>query len=473
MLMEGFTRDVLARLPLAEAVLTLWRWVADAGSLDEIFEKNRGRGYQKILSFSLIVYLVRDALLEFNGSGRKSFDEAKERGELEASIRATYGKLGRTPIPVSTAMLATCGARLREVYPCDPKAQTPLPESLADYQIINFDGKAIKRVAKRLKALWGVPGGVLGGRALVALDMRSGLAVAMRAHPDGDANEVRFVGDLVPEVRSQIPGKRLFVTDASFCDLTQPARFAEQGDAFLVRYHPKVPFYADAARPARTGQDCRGRQYVEEWGFLGSPRNKKRLYVRRITLVRPGEKDVILVTNLYDAQAVAAADLLEAYLNRWGIERMFQQVTEVFGLEHLIGTKPEGVIFQFAMCLLLYNLIQVVRGVIAVGAEREREEVSGEKLFEDVQRQMISWSTLIEPEETIAHFEEEWTAMRVKVRLSELLSGLWKDRWLKSPPKTPQKPRERKHKRTHSSVYRILEAYQRRLKKEKRQIQLT
>jgi hypothetical protein len=470
---EASARDILARLPLAEAVLTLWRWVADAGSLDQIFDENRGRCYQKILSFSLIVYLVRDALLEFDGSGRRSFDEAKDRGELEASIRATYGKLGRTPIPVSTAMLAKCTARLREVYPCDPKAQTPLPESLDDYQILTFDGKAIKRVAKRLKPLWDAVGGLLGGRALVASDMRSGLAVAMRAHPDGDANDVRFVGDLVPEVRSLIPGKRLFVADAAFCDLTQPAHFAEQGDAFLIRYHPKVPFYADAARPACTGQDRRGRRYVEEWGFLGSPRNKKRLYVRRITLYRPGEKDVILVTNLCDAEAVPAVDLLEVYLNRWGIERMFQQVTEVFGLEHLIGTKPEGVIFQFAMCLLLYNLIQVVRGVIAVGVERPREEISGEKLFEDVQRQMIAWSELVEPEETIAHFEGEWTAVRVKVRLSELLGGLWKDRWLKSPPKRPQSPRKKVRKQTHGSVYRILEAHQQRLKKEKRQLQLT
>ena len=80
----------------------------------------------------------------------------------------------------------------------------------------------------------------------------------------------------------------------------------------MVRYHPKVPFYADPAWPAREGQDCRGRRYVEEWGYLGSPRNKKRLYVRRITLDRPGEKDVILVTNLCDAEAVPAVDLLEA-----------------------------------------------------------------------------------------------------------------------------------------------------------------
>jgi hypothetical protein len=466
-------RQILARLPLAEAVLTLWRWVADADTLDQIFDEHRGRCYQKVLSFSLIVYLVRDALLEYGGSGRKSFDEAKDRGELETSFRATYGKLGRIPIPVSTAMLADCTARLRAIYPGDPVAQTPLPASLDDYHVITFDGKAIKRVAKRLKPLREAAGGLLGGRALVAVDMRSGLAVAQHAHPDGDANEVRFVGDLVPEVRQLLPGKRLFVADSSFCDLTQPARFAAQGDAFIVRYHPKVPFYADPACRAREGQDSRGRRYVEEWGYLGSPRNKKRLYVRRITLYRPGEKDVILVTNLCDADAVPAVDVLEVYLKRWGIERMFQQVTEVFGLSHLIGTRPEGVIFQFALCLLLYNLIQVVRGVIAVGVERPREEISGEKLFEDVQRQMIAWSETLEPEETIACFAGKWTAVRVKARLSELLEGLWKERWLKSPPKKPQAPRKKVRKRTHGSVYRILEAHQQRLKKEKRPLQLT
>jgi hypothetical protein len=417
--------------------------------------------------------LVRDALLEYDGSGNQSFEAAAERGELDASVRAAYGKLGRTPIPVSSAFLAGCTARFSDIYPRDPQAQTPLPVSLDDYEVLVFDGKAIKRVAKRLKALWGAAGGLLGGRALVALDLRTGLAVAMRAHPDGDANEVRFVGDLVPEVRRLIATKRLWIADCSFCDLTQPARFAEGGDAYLIRYHPKVPFSADPARPAREGHDSQGRRHVEDWGWLGSPRNKKRLYVRRITLYRPGEKDVKLVTNLLDADAVPAVDLLLAYLARWGIERMFQQVTEVFGLEHLIGTKPEGVIFQFAMCLVLYNLIQVVRGVIAVNVERPRQTISGEKLFQDVERQMIAWSETITLEETIAQFQGKWTAVRVRVRLSELLSGVWRDRWVKAPPKKKTAPKKRVRKRAHSSVYRILEAHQQRLRKEKKRVQLT
>jgi Transposase DDE domain len=464
--------ETLARLPLAEAVLTLWRWAAAADTVNQIFDDNRGRCYEKIFLFSTIVGLVRDALIEYDGSGQQSFEAARDRGELDASVRAAYGKLGRIPIPLSSAFLAGCTARFSDIYPEHPTARTPLPRSLDEYEVVVFDGKAIKRVAKRLKALWGAAGGLLGGRALVALNLRTGLAVAMRAHPDGEANEVRFVGDLVPEVRRLIAQKRLWIADSAFCDLTQPARFAERGDAFLVRYHPKVPFYPDSARPAREGRDGQGRRYVEEWGHLGSPRNAKRLYVRRIILDRAGEKAVILVTNLLDAAAVPAADLLTAYLDRWGIERMFQQVTEVFGLEHLIGTRPEGVIFQFAMCLLLYNLIQVVRGAIAVEVERPRETISGEKLFQDVERQMIAWSETVTLEETIAHFQGEWTALRVKVRLSELLSGVWRDRWIKAPPKK-RAPKKKVRKRTHSSVYRILEAHQQRLRKERKHVQLT
>ena len=78
-----------------------------------------------------------------------------------------------------------------------------------------LDGKAIKRVAKRLRPLRGLPGGLLGGRALVALEYRSGLAVALHAHPDGDANDVRFVADLVPRVRQCVSGPRLWLGDSA------------------------------------------------------------------------------------------------------------------------------------------------------------------------------------------------------------------------------------------------------------------
>jgi Transposase DDE domain len=466
--MDVPSREILDRMPLAEAVLVLWSWAAEETFLGEIFQKHRGRCYQKILSFAFLVYVIRDALLEYGGSGHRSFTKARERDELKTSFYAAYGKLGRLPIPVSAALLAGCTARLTAVFPEAAAAQTPLPQSLDGYQVLDLDGKAIKRVAKRLKPLRNAAGGLLGGRALVAMNLRTGLAIAMHADPDGDANDTAFVGDLVPEVRALVAGRRLWLADSAFCDLTQTAHFtSDPGDAFLIRYHPKVHFVVDPDRPAREGINRRGQRYREDWGWLGVATNQNRRYVRRITLVRPGEDDVILVTDLLDAAAFPAADLLDCYLKRWNIENMFQQVTEVFGLSHLIATTPEGTIFQFALCLLLYNLIQVVRGAIAAGSERPKDEISGENLFADVKRELIAWSVVIPPAATGAYFDEEWTALRVKVRLVELLSGRWQEGWRKARPKKPKPRAVKQRERTHGSVFRILEEHRRKVREER------
>ena len=57
--------------------------------------------------------------------------------------------------------------------------------------------------------------------------------------------------------------------------------------------------------------------------------------MRQIHLVRPGEEELYLVTDLLDEQKYPAEDLLAVYLKRWGIERVFQKITEVFHLERL------------------------------------------------------------------------------------------------------------------------------------------
>jgi len=291
--------------------------------------------------------------------------------------------------------------------------------------------------------------------------------VAMHAHADGDVNDVRFVGELLPEVRRRLPGPRLLVGDRGFCDLTNTARMRAEGDHFLVRYHPKVSFHADATRPNQTGTDRHGRTYVEQWGWLGSPSNRQRTYVRVITLQRPGEEELILVTDLLDADRYPADDLLEVYRMRWGIERMFQQVTEVFGLEGLIGSSPEATVFQFAFCMVLYNLIQVVRAFIAAAQEKPRETISTENLFEDARRELIAWNVMLEPEVTVSYFEGPWTQQDVRQRLQRLLGSVWTERWQKAPPQKRRPPTITKRARTHGSVYRILQDHRLALKRNK------
>ena len=246
-----FAREILSRLPLAEAVLSLWRWVADPLFLLSVFARHRRQGYEKEISFEVLVQLIADALLEHQGSGKKSFARGREQGLLTASVQAVYQKLSRVPLGLSEAWLAESSARLRPVYP--EAACLPLAPALRDLEVIIVDGKAIKRVAKRLKPLRGRKGGVLGGKALVALELRSGVVVAMATHADGETNDAKLVPALLPQVREHVRGNRLWVADRQFCDLTQPAAFMQAGDHCLVRYHSKTPFCPDAAHRMRRG----------------------------------------------------------------------------------------------------------------------------------------------------------------------------------------------------------------------------
>jgi hypothetical protein len=452
---KDFAREVLNRLPLADAILSLWQWIADPTVLNDLFDRHSGRCYENLLTFPAIVQLISDALVKHRGSGRKSFAKNRAAKLLIVSDQAAYKKLGRLPVPLSEGFLAELTQRMIEVAPLT--AQWEMPPSLRLFRAIVVDGKVVKRVPKRLKPLRGKKGGMLGGKALVAFDLTRGLALRMAAHPDGDVNDARLIPELVPGVRSQLQGEiLLWIADRQFADLNQTEAFLEEGHHYLLRYHKRVTFTADSTRPKRQGQDENGRAWSEEWGWLGRNDHAKRRYVRRITLHRSGEEDIILITDLLDETAYPANDLLAAYLARWGIERVFQKITEVFHLDALIGTTPQGTLFQLSFCLVLYNLIQIVRGYVAEAAQRPVETISTELMFEDVRAELSAVTTVLPVEITIGLIKPVLTAAAMRERLRKLLANVWRKSWTKAPKQT--RPRQtHSGKRSHSSVHRILQ----------------
>jgi Transposase DDE domain len=281
----------------------------------------------------------------------------------------------------------------------------------------------------------------------------------MQADADGETADNPLVAGAVDQVRrhpATMP--RLWIGDRLFCDLKQIPLLAAGGDFFLLRYQSKVGFHLDTLRPARTGTDVRAIPYTEDWGWLGAVGHPQRQYVRRITLHRPGLSALVVVTNLLDADTYPATDLLEAYLRRWGIEKLFQRVTEVFDLRHLIGGSPQATVFQAAFCFLLSNVIQTVRGYIAAAQHRPPETISTQLLFEDVTEELISWHKFLSVTAT-----QEWvqdgvqTAAQVRAYLRRRLAGVWDERWQKAPT-TRRAPKGKTQylKGGHSSVYRIL-----------------
>jgi hypothetical protein len=343
------------------------------------------------------------------------------------------------------------------------------PASLAGMTVVVLDGKQLKHVAKRLKPVRARAGSVIGGKVLAAYLPAEGLAVAMAADPEGEANDIRLLPEAVRRARARVAGVRLWVADRQFCDLDQPALLTEGGDHFLIRRTLRTGFHPDPDRPARTAVDRRGRGVVEHWGYLGSPRDPRRRYVRQVHLIRPGEEEVMLVTDLLDGAVYPAEDLLEVYLQRWGIERVYQQITEVFNLKRLIGSTPQGSIFQAAFCLVLYDLLQVIRAYVAAGQSGLAvDQVSVEQIFTDVQKELTALTELFASRTLAGWFAEDLSRDGLVARLGALLGPAWTPRYRKAVNIKPRpKVKKAKCSGAHTSVHKVLQEERQRGSKSK------
>lgn len=461
--------EVCRRLPLADAALHLLNYVAAPAFLADLFDRYRQRAYERQISFADLVYLLADSLVLSGQSAHRTFQQARASGALSASARAAYDKVARLPIPLSSGLLTEGSARLPDLLP--ESAGESVPASLTGFQPLGFDGKKIKHVARRLRPARSVRGQVLGGKILVAEDMRTGLVVAMEADPDGEASDLTLVPGLLTRTRAVTRGPRLWVGDRLFCDLIHLPMLAADGDHCIVRHCGKVGFHADPDRPAKAGVNRRGQAYTEQWGWLGGPGDRRRLFVRRITVHRPDDEDVSVVTDLTDGATYPAADVLDMYLRRWGLERLFQKVTEVFHLNALVSARENGTVFQAALCLLLYNLTVVVRAHVADGAKRPTDDVSMEKLFVDIGRQLTGLVEVLGTAAAVAHYADgRWTAGRLRAYLGAVLGGTWREWWVKSPPRRKSKPTPTEYLiGGHSSVYRIVRGLHRTKPKRRQQ----
>lgn len=463
--MEAFARELLRRSPLASAVLEICDHIFDDQLIQDIWQKHRGRCYDDVLQFNDLLRLLRDALIHHGGSANKLFVHLHDSGSKPPVDDSNfYRKLARTPVEVSRALLRQCTQRIAPLM-IEPAAK--LPTCFDAFEVAACDGKTIKNAAKRLAPTRGYVGRLLGAKALVALDLRKGIAVAMSDSLDGMSNEVPLVPALVAQLFEVLGDKPLLsVWDRQFDDLDTLGHLSQRpGDAFVVRMkHKNMTFVAESAVE---GRDSQGRRTLDEVGVLSSDKKKKSMRLRRITLFRDakqGEDDVVLLSNLLDREQYASADVLELYRQRWCIEQVFQQVTETFALSHLIGCKPQAVLLQFAYCLLLYNVMQVVKAYVANDGRVLASVVSMHYLFDDVRTELVAWAY---------HTDGHWprqrrTASELVQRLRELLAGSW--RAIKYTKRSDKKPRGKPAAKLwlhggHTSVQRALEGRARAVKR--------
>ena len=451
---NAFERELIRRSPLAGAVLSLYDFVFDDVLLKSIWDQHRGRCYEDVLTFSDMLVLTRDALVRHGGSAHQLFLDLESQDQHPVNESNFYRKLRNTPTAVSRALLLQGTLRLSEL-PVAPVVT--LPGCFDDFQVVIGDGKVIKRVAGKLKAARKYDGRFLGGKAVVGIDARTGLALAFSDSLDGMSNDVPLVPALMPQLHQAVgQSPMLSVWDRAYDDPRTLGHLSNRvGDAFVARTKQKknAVFAVETSSESRDGK---GRRILDEIGILGSARPMR---LRRITLfgsAAADEEDVVLLTNLMDDKRYSAVDILELYRHRWGIEQIFQQVTQTFSLEHLIGCSPKATLFQFAFCLLLYNMMQVIKSYVAGDGNVLASIVSMHYLFDDVRRELQAWAY---------HTDGTWPGMgRTSVELGEHLRALLKGSWnaIRYTKASDKKPRGRpKLKKRlhggHTSMQRVLE----------------
>ena len=447
--MDDFQKELLRRSPLATSVLELSDFMLEPALLSDIFQEHRGRCYEDVLKFPDFVGLVRDALMQHQGSGHQLFLELESENRHPIDESNFYRKLSHMPPELSEALLRRGGQRLSSLMP-DVVAT---PACLKEFTVVVADGKKIKNAAKRLKLARKLSGKLIGATALVGINARTGLAVAMSSDLDGMTNDVPLVPRLMEQLHQEISGPICSIWDRQFDNhRTLQSLCARQGDTFVVRMNQGHRLEVE-----QSTQSLDSSRRVMEDQVVVMGRGKQAMRLRRIVLNRPGQEPIIILTNLMDAAKYPPEQLLELYKMRWGIEQIFQQITQTFSLEHLIGSHPKAVLFQFSLCLLVYNLMQVVRAYVAEDGKVLTSAVSMYYLFGRTRQELCFWAR---------HCQGCWDRMpptdapAMAARLRQLLKGSWDPIGLKKAadkkPRGEPSPRQRLHG-GYNSMQRALE----------------
>jgi hypothetical protein len=137
-------------------------------------------------------------------------------------------------------------------------------------------------------------------------------------------------------------------------------------------------------------------------------------------------------------------------------------VTTVFGLKKLIGSTAEATAFQVAFCMVIYNIIQVIRGYVAQSQPQPLsvDDISNVMLFDSIRRELVSVFTVIPPVTLASAIKKLASPEEMRSYLAERMAGLWEPGWRKARNKNPRVygPKS-KGSGAHTSVYRVLQEH--------------
>jgi IS4 transposase len=370
--MDELMRRFVEQAPVAVMVrATLARALADS-TLDELFARAAQAQYTKELAFSTLVRLFAKVTFGTHDTVHAAY---RHTPGVPVSVTAVYDKLRGVETPVVQALVAETAQVLAAVCRALPR---PPHDDAAGLRLRTLDGNFLAGTEHRLACLRGSGAAALPGMSLVVRDGGTGLLTDLVACEDAYTNERALHERLLPLVAAD----DLWLADRNFCTLDYLGGIAQRQAFFLVRHHAGSQLQPEGER-RYVGSNASGDLYEQQVrvGWLVC----RCIIVRLHKPLRDGSDELRLLTNV-PASRVGAKRLAELYRTRWHIETAFQELTESLRCEVNTLGYPKAALFAFALAVVAYNVLVVLRAALASGQGpgRAGEELSSYHLATEV-----------------------------------------------------------------------------------------
>ena len=166
--------------------------------------------------------------------------------------------------------------------------------------------------------------------------------------------------------------------DRNFCTDNYLGGIAARDAYFLIRHHAGTTL--QPLGPESCPRRDAGRTVSEQQVRIGMLQCRC-IILRLKKPLRDGTTEIRLLTNV-PRKRLSARRAAELYRTRWRIESAFQELTESLRCEIDTMGYPRAALFGFALAVVAYNVLIVIRVALAAGLG---EEIGGEDALSSYQ----------------------------------------------------------------------------------------
>jgi IS4 transposase len=455
MLLNPIFQTFVEKSPLSVMARATIANMLPASFLDEFFNTTAETGYTRSLLFSTTFDLMSLVVCGKAPHLQSAYNQIRDR--VPVSLKCVYEKLQRLESGISSSMVENTANRCADVIQA---LGCPIESLLPGYRVRILDGNHLAGTQKRLKVTRGLKGAVLPGQCLAVLDPSLMLITNLIACEDGHTQERA----LIPQVLPLVQAKDVWIADRNFCTCDFLTDLANKDAFFVIRRHGNMTLEPQSEYTQEVETET---GWVSERKVWVVREGQRLLEVRqiRVRLKQPTkekETEIEILSNL--PEEVKAVKIAQLYRDRWKVEGAFYELTMNLNCELKTLGYPKAALFGFAVAVVAYNILAVIKAAIKSVHGKKAEEVSGYYVGLEL-AMMYAGMMIVLPEEDWSIFEKMSVEELAKYLL-EWAAKINLEKCKKSKPRKPTKKKTvtREDPAPHHSTARLIQAEKQRAK---------